>query len=78
MKAANIRYGFVKWFRDDGTGYIVDSDNPSNVYLVHYSAIRQSSNDVRKVALSPGQKVKFKTSEIIGNELVLDVWPIRD
>lgn len=65
--------GRVKWFREDGTGYISYDKKPDRTVLVHYSAIK-SDHDHK--SLHKGQKVKFRAKTILGREVAIYVEPI--
>lgn len=73
-KGKSYQVGTVKWFREDGTGYIIPDSDPSRVIIVHYSAIRQTTKNLDRKNLTSGQRVKFTTQKIIGTEMVTDVW----
>ncbi len=68
-----MKTGIVKWFRTDGTGYIVDIKDETKKFLVHYSAI-QSKSEIR--SLKKGQKVNFRSTLILGREVAVYVEPI--
>lgn len=65
--------GIVKWFRGDGTGYIVDPDFPDESIFVDTSAVAKKSQDS---ALRKGQKVKYKARLLLGRKVATDVQPL--
>ena len=65
--------GKVKWFRDDGTGYIAEKGRPNRTVLVHYSSIQ--SKKERK-DLKKGQRVKYDVVTIMGREVAINVKPL--
>jgi|GEM_PF-6326181 len=68
-----MKEGKVKWFRDDGIGFIIEKGSPDKPVLVHYSAIAQ---DKKFKTLRAGQNVRFKTKKILGRDVATYVEPI--
>lgn len=69
-KKSKERSGVVKIYRSkDGDGYIIpDDDKPENTILFDKSALKKGSKDPDK-----GDKVKFKSEEILGRETATEV-----
>jgi len=65
--------GKVKWFRDDGVGYIIPQEEPESSILVDKSALKSKEN---LDSLEKGQKVRFKSKNILGREIATDVQPL--
>lgn len=72
MSAAKL--GYIKWFREDGTGYIIEEGLPDDSLFVDKSVIKH--NEKNNVELKKGQKVKFKTKMILGRKVAIDVEPL--
>jgi cold shock CspA family protein len=71
------KVGYIKWFRGDGTGYIVEDGNPDESIFLDRSAIKGNlKNKNQEVELKKGQKVKFRSKNILGREVAIDVEPI--
>lgn len=74
---AETKLGFIKWFRGDGTGYIIeDGCNDDDSVYVDKASVKNSSKTNEDVDLKKGQKVKFKSRIIFGRKVAVDVEPI--
>ena len=69
------KFGKVKWFREDGTGYIISDDLPDQSLFVDTSVIARKRGSSEPVGLKKGQKVKFKEKFVLGRKVAVDVEP---
>lgn len=68
--------GYIKWFRGDGTGYIVENGSPEESILVDSSVIKSKLKSGKGAELKKGQKVRFKSKLILGRKVAVDVEPL--
>lgn len=61
-----MKTGIVKWYRDDGAGYIIPDDKSKNV-LVDKSSLNQDES------LEKGQRVLFTSKNVLGVEIATKV-----
>jgi cold shock CspA family protein len=65
-----FKEGIVKWFRKDGTGYIVEKNKPESIYF-DSSSIKGDGTSLEK-----GQKVNFIDETIMGRKVAVEVHPV--
>ena len=68
--------GYIKWYRGDGTGYIVEDGSPDESIFVDRSVIKLNPKSGKETELRKGQKVRFKSKLILGRKVAIDVEPL--
>lgn len=68
--------GYIKWYRGDGTGYIVEAGSPNESIFVDKSVVKSNPKNGKDTELKKGQKVKFKSKLILGRKVAIDVEPL--
>lgn len=63
------RTGKIKWYRDDGTGYLIPDDEPEKTILIHRSSVNGDDSQ-----LDRGVSVTFTSRDILGREVATNVW----
>jgi len=67
---SGFKEGIVKWFRKDGTGYIVEKNKPESIYF------DSSSIKGDETSLEKGQKVRFIDETLMGRKVAVEVHPV--
>ena len=67
--------GKVKWFRHDGTGYVTSLENPEESILFDQSVVK-TKHPSEPAALERGQRVKFRSTLVMGRKVATDVQPL--
>jgi cold shock CspA family protein len=62
--------GTVKWFRGDGTGYIIPDEDPEKTIYMDKSVVHGDWKKLRR-----GTRVKYVPTDMMGREIAIDVWP---
>lgn len=68
--------GYIKWYRGDGTGYIVEDGAPEESIFVDRSVIKSNRKSGKEADLKKGQKVRFKSKLVLGRKVAIDVEPL--
>jgi len=71
--SAKYQTGVVKWYREDGVGYIIPDDSEESI-MFGKSALQPKNIEKELWKAKPNSfKVKFLTKEIMGKEVATDV-----
>lgn len=72
-----LKDGVIKWFREDGTGYIIDLNDKNQSVYVDSSVIDNFFTDgfLKAEELKKGLKVKFEDKIILGCRVAINVKP---
>lgn len=57
-----MRIGKIKWFSEQGVGWILEDDKDEPTTMFHYSVVDKMSDD-EWIDLEPEQKVRFTASK---------------